>query len=86
MFAALWEDGRDIGDAELLLELAAEAGADPEAVRSALEDERLREEVRERFTEARRHGVTGVPTFAYDGHAARGAVPPEQLKRLVEGV
>ncbi len=86
VFAALWEEGRDIGDTELLLELATEAGADSEAVRSALDDEELREEVRERFAEAQRHGITGVPTFAYDGHAARGAVPPEQLKRLVEGV
>ncbi|MFC6737314.1 disulfide bond formation protein DsbA, partial [Halolamina salina] len=25
------------------------------------------------------------PTFAADGHAARGAVPPEQLERLIEG-
>jgi predicted DsbA family dithiol-disulfide isomerase len=28
---------------------------------------------------------TGEPTFAYDGYAARGAVPPAQLQRLVEG-
>lgn len=86
VFAALWEEGRDIGETDLLLELATEAGADAEDVRSALDDESLREEVRTRFTEAQRHGVTGVPTFAYDDHAARGAVPPEQLKRLVEGI
>jgi len=47
--------------------------------------ESLREEVRAKFTEAQQQGVTGVPTFAYDGHAARGAVPPEHLERLVEG-
>ncbi|MDB2261446.1 DsbA family oxidoreductase [Halorubrum ezzemoulense] len=85
VFAALWEDGEDIGEADLLAELAVDAGAEADEVRSALDDETLRETVRERFTEAQREGITGVPTFAYDGYAARGAVPPEQLERLVEG-
>ena len=85
VFEALWQEGRDIGETDLLVGLAADAGVDEAEVRSALEDEDLREEVRQRFTEAQRHGVSGVPTFAYDGYAARGAVPPEQLKRLVEG-
>ncbi|MEF8852266.1 MAG: DsbA family protein [Haloarculaceae archaeon] len=34
---------------------------------------------------AQARGITGVPTFVYDGHAARGSVPPEHLERLVEG-
>jgi predicted DsbA family dithiol-disulfide isomerase len=41
--------------------------------------------VTERFEAAKQRGITGVPTFAYDGHAARGAVPPEHLRRLIEG-
>ena len=85
VFDALWQEGRDIGDEALLVDLAAGAGVDGKAVRAALDDEDLREEVRERFAQAREQGVTGVPTFAYDGYAARGAVPPEQLERLVEG-
>ncbi|WP_458206082.1 DsbA family oxidoreductase [Haladaptatus sp. NG-SE-30] len=86
IFAALWQGGEDIGDEELLVDIAEEAGIDGDEIRSALDDETLREEVEERFAEAQQRGVTGVPTFAYDGHAARGAVPPEQLERLVEGV
>jgi predicted DsbA family dithiol-disulfide isomerase len=85
-FEALWRDGRDIGDTDVLVDLAADAGVGADEVRAALADDSLREAVHERFAEARRHGVTGVPTFAHDGHAARGAVPPEQLGRLVEGV
>ena len=85
VFAALWREGEDIGDRDLLVDLAADAGVDPDEARSALEDDALREEVSELFDEARRRGITGVPTFAYDGHAARGAVPPEHLRRLVEG-
>ncbi|EJN60858.1 DsbA family oxidoreductase [Halogranum rubrum] len=85
IFEALWQEGKDIGDEELLVELAEDAGVAGDEIRSALDDESLRAEVREQFTEAQQHGVTGVPTFAYEGYAARGAVPPEQLRRLVEG-
>ncbi|MWG35993.1 DsbA family oxidoreductase [Halomarina oriensis] len=85
VFEALWTEGKDIGDEELLVELATAAGVDEGEVRSALDDDALHEEVREQFNDAQRDGVTGVPTFAYDGYAARGAVPPEQLERLVEG-
>ncbi|MDS0294395.1 DsbA family oxidoreductase [Halogeometricum luteum] len=85
IFDALWTEGEDIGDEAVLVELAAEAGVDGDEIRSALDDDALRGEVREQFTEAKQQGITGVPTFAYDGYGARGAVPPEQLKRLVEG-
>lgn len=85
IFEALWVDGRDIGDPAVLRELARAVGLDADLVDAALADEQLRDELTEQFEAARRHGVTGVPTFAYDGYAARGAVPPDQLRRLVEG-
>lgn len=87
VFDALWVDGRDIGDRDVLADIAAGVdGLDADVVDEALADDDLRERVTDLFDAARRQGVTGVPTFAYDGHAARGAVPPEQLERLVEGV
>jgi predicted DsbA family dithiol-disulfide isomerase len=85
VFAALWEEGEDIGDHDLLVDLATDAGVAADAVRSTLSDAVVREELREQFDEAQQRGVTGVPTFVADGHAARGAVPPEQLARLLEG-
>ena len=87
VFDALWLEGRDIGDRDVLADIAADVGGlDADVVDEALGDDDLRDRVTELFDAARRQGVTGVPTFAYDGHAARGAVPPEQLERLVEGV
>jgi predicted DsbA family dithiol-disulfide isomerase len=85
LFEALWQDGRDIGDVEVLVDVATAVGVPEADVRAALDDENLQADLRERFERAREEGVTGVPTFAYGGHAARGAVPPEQLQRLVEG-
>jgi predicted DsbA family dithiol-disulfide isomerase len=85
VFDALWLDGRDIGDVDVLADLADVVGLDPGFVRDAVDDEAIREAVFDEFAAAQRQGVTGVPTFAYEGYAARGAVPPEQLRRLVEG-
>jgi predicted DsbA family dithiol-disulfide isomerase len=86
VFAALWQDGRDIGDRDVLVDLASNVeGLDADVVDAALDDEDLRDRVTDLFDAARQRGVTGVPTFAFDGHAARGAVPPEQLERLVDG-
>ena len=85
VFEALWHDGRDIGDADVLVDVAADAGVDPGDVRAALDDDGRRDALRDQFEQARSQGVTGVPTFVADGHAARGAVPPAQLERLIEG-
>lgn len=85
IFEALWVDGRDIGDVDVLATIAEETGLDGDEIRAAIADEQLRDRLREQFTEAQQDDVTGVPTFVYDGYGARGAVPPEQLERLVEG-
>jgi predicted DsbA family dithiol-disulfide isomerase len=85
VFETLWVDGRDIGDAAVLEDCAEVAGLDPAVVEDALDDDALFARVDDLFETAQRQGITGVPTFAYDGHAARGAVPPEHLRRLVEG-
>ncbi|MEF8821942.1 MAG: DsbA family protein [Halovenus sp.] len=85
VFDALWEDGRDIGDADVLGELAAEAGLPDGFVEEALADESTARALEAAFDDARQQRITGVPTFVYGEHAARGAVPPEQLRRLVEG-
>ncbi|MFA1612214.1 DsbA family oxidoreductase [Halobellus rubicundus] len=85
VFAALWHEGRDIGAEDVLVDLATDVGVDADFVRDALADEERRSAIREQFREAQQRGITGVPTFVYEGYAARGAVPPEQLRRLVEG-
>ncbi|AEN04721.1 DsbA family protein [Halolamina sp.] len=85
LFEAFWIEHRDIGDEEVIIDVAESVGLDGEAVREGIHDEAWAEKLESEFEEARQRGVTGVPTFAYENHAARGAVPPEQLKRLIEG-
>ena len=85
IFEALWIEGQDVGDVDVLAALADDVGLDGDEIRTAIADEDLRDRLREQFSAAQREGITAVPTFAYDEHVARGAVPPEHLRRLVEG-
>ena len=84
-FEALWQEGQDIGDPEILADIAGEVGVPENEVYDAVADDQLEAEMKQRFEEAKQRGVSGIPTFAYDGHAARGAIPPQQFKRLIDG-
>ncbi|MFC6787604.1 DsbA family protein [Halobaculum halobium] len=81
---AHWEEGREIDDVDTLADLAEAVGVDGDEVRAAVDDDALADELEAQFETARERGVTGVPTFVADGHAARGAVPPAHLRRLLE--
>jgi predicted DsbA family dithiol-disulfide isomerase len=84
VFAALWVEGRDISDAGELAAIAETAGIEGEAVRSAVVSDDYRDRLAEKFAEARRSGITDVPTFVSDGDTISGVVSPAELARLVE--
>lgn len=86
VFDALWSEGRDIGDVAVIEESATEGGVPEGVVDDTLADDESADRLDEAFQAAQSQRITGVPTFVYDDHAARGAVPPAQLRRLVEGV
>ncbi len=85
IYDALWQEGRDIGDVDVLAELASTVELPADEIRDAIDDDGLRTELEELFGAAQQQRITGVPTFVYDGQAARGAVPPAQLERLIDG-
>jgi predicted DsbA family dithiol-disulfide isomerase len=80
MFRDYFIGGRDIGDHAVLLDAAAEAGLEAEAVARFLAGEEGRAEVLAEDRGAREAGLTGVPTFAMEGHVLfSGAVPAETM-------
>jgi len=85
VFDALWEEGHNVGDPEVLADVAEEAGLPSGYVADTLADDDSAAALEDAFGAAAEFGITGVPTFECNGYAARGAVPPEQLARLVEG-
>jgi protein-disulfide isomerase len=64
-----WEDAED--DARIL-ELAKEAGANPDTVAADLESDRYEERVKEDFMSGVRSGVNGTPTFFINGRRFDG--------------
>ncbi len=84
LFAAYFREGRDIGDREVLADLADGAGMDAGVVLRLLESTADVQEIRDRDTQAREMGVTGVPTFIVAGqHAVPGAQPPELWVKVI---
>lgn len=94
LYRAFFEEGRDIGDVEILVEIGERAGLDPEELRGALEDRRFRDKVLEDQIEARELGVSGVPTAVIaphdapleDGVAVEGAQTFEDVRAAVRRV
>jgi predicted DsbA family dithiol-disulfide isomerase len=66
LFAALFERDQNIGELQVLLRLAEDAGMDGEALKEALTTHRYRERVYERIDWARERGITSTPTFIFD--------------------
>jgi predicted DsbA family dithiol-disulfide isomerase len=73
-------EGEAIGEPEVLVRLASEAGLDAGEVRSLLASDRYGSEVREEEDVSRRLGITGVPFFVLDGRiGVSGAQPSDVL-------
>ena len=63
LFKAFFEDGKDIGGEEVLLEIGATAGLDREGLRAALREDRYTRKVIADEELSRRLGVASVPTM-----------------------
>jgi predicted DsbA family dithiol-disulfide isomerase len=83
LYRAYFVEGRNIGDVEVLVEIAASVGLPADTVRDVLGARRLKDRVDADWAKARRYGVTGVPTFVCDGCQAIGAQPYDVLAQLV---
>jgi len=84
LYKAYFVDGRNIGDPEVLVELAQAAGLDGEAARAVLNGRTFKDAVDEDWNWSRSVGVTGVPTFVAGRSGVVGAQPYEVLKQLLE--
>jgi predicted DsbA family dithiol-disulfide isomerase len=80
VFRAYFHEGRDIGDHAVLAEVADGAGLDAALVTAMLASREAEAEVRAEDEGFRRMGLSGVPTFALEGHVLfSGAMPPANM-------
>jgi len=84
LFRAYFSEGRDIGDANVLAELAAIAGVDRARADALLAGTEGSAEVAGEEEVAMRAGLSGVPTFVLDGRALfSGAQSPEMIAQAL---
>ncbi|HEX7726272.1 MAG TPA: DsbA family oxidoreductase, partial [Rhizomicrobium sp.] len=87
LFEAYFEEGRDIGNADVLIEIASDAGMDSATVADLLEQGADREIIEKEDVMAHRLGITGVPTFIFQNkYLVSGAVDPEALLEIIDKV
>ena len=86
VFAAFFQQGRDIGRADVLVDVASEVGLDAAGYRAALEDHRYLPGVLEQERDAAEIGINAVPSVILGNRLIPGAVDFETLKRVVRMV
>ncbi len=85
LFRNYFTDGLDIGDLEVLVSAAAEAGLSGDDARKFLSSDDGTAEVKAEKNIGRKLDVRAVPTFVLDGHVlVSGAVASDELAQLLE--
>ncbi len=81
---AYWSEGADLGDDEMLLDLAVDAGLERAETAAVLADGRYADRVAVSTQEANRIGVNAVPAFVLDRRLlVLGAQPEEFFEQAV---
>ncbi|UOA14705.1 hypothetical protein DSM109990_01512 [Sulfitobacter dubius] len=84
LFKAYFVDARDIGDAEVLADIADSIEMDAAVVARLLKSDVDAQDIRDRDAHSRKMGVNSVPTFIIaNAHAVPGAQPPELWAQVI---
>ena len=84
LYAAYFEFGRDVGDLDVLVDVAAAAGLDATETRTQLAGDAGTAEVLADVEFARQVGISGVPFFIFNDRLAfSGAQPPDAILRVL---
>lgn len=84
LFQAYFTDARDIGDPEVLADIADSIEMDAAVVTRLLKTDVDAQDIRDRDTHSRQMGVSSVPTFIVaNQHAVPGAQPPELWAKVI---
>jgi predicted DsbA family dithiol-disulfide isomerase len=83
LYTAYFVDGSNIGDVDVLVDIAESVGLPGGAARAVLEDRSFQSAVDADWAKSRQYGITGVPTFVAGGYGVVGAQPYEALEDLL---
>lgn len=87
IYAAYFEHGQDIGDLEVLVEIAGAVGLDRDETRAALLAGDGLDQVEADLVAARQLGISGVPFFVINSqYGFSGAQPAQMIRRVLDQV
>ena len=84
IFDSYFQQIQDMGDKSVLLDVAEEVGLPKEEAAECLSKRTMQTHVDLQIQEARRYGITGVPTFIIGKYMVVGAQPYSVLKQAFE--
>ena len=87
LFRAYFTEGRDIGDHEVLADIADSAEMDAGVIQRLLGSDADVQDIRDRDAAAREMGINSVPTFIVNRqHAVPGAQPTELWLKVMDEI
>jgi predicted DsbA family dithiol-disulfide isomerase len=87
MFHAYFSEGLDIGNPDVIADVATQSGLDEKETLSAVRDDRYASRLNETRKEASLIGLTGVPLFVIENkHKIVGAQPIETFRDLLDKI
>ena len=84
LFRAYFVDGKNIGDAEVLVEISKQLGLNEAQAREVIQKRTHKAAVDADWEKSRQYGVTGVPTYVVGDRGVVGAQPYETLEELIK--
>lgn len=85
VFAAQFQEQKDINDLDVLTKIAVKIGLDQEEFRQAILSKRYEQAVLKDIAEAQNLGIQGVPYYIVNGRKAFGVQSYEALEKLLMG-
>lgn len=80
LFSAYFVDGKNIGDREVLGNIANDCGINQQTIDAAWSDEQYKNRILNNFNTARQHQVQSVPSFVFGEQVLTGVVAEQAFR------
>ena len=80
LFTAFFVGNRNIGDRNILRELAAESGIDSDVIEQAWQDKKYQQHILSNYHAARAHDIQAVPSYIFGERKLTGVVSEDVMR------